>query len=558
MKKKDHRKELENSFAAFVREAWSVIEPNELIWGWHMNAICDHLEAVREGEISRLLMNVPPGFSKSMLTSVLWPAWCWTTQPELRFLCCSHSLDLAMRDSVRCRRLLQSEWYQSYWPLVLVGDQNAKGKYENDHNGFRQAVAAGSVTGARSDHFIIDDPHSVESANSEAMRDTTTQWFLEAVPTRMNNPSAVYDEEGNVIKPASSIVVIMQRLHTQDVSGLILERNLGYTHLMLPMEFEPDRRCSTNLGFEDPREELGELLFPERFPEDVVERDKRILGPYAYAGQFQQRPAPRGGGIIKRDYWQLWDDNEAAAQGLNSADSFPPTDFVLVSVDTAYTEKQENDASYITVWGVWQRGGSQAKNMLTQAGAPIQLVDGRDTMPCLMLLWAKELRVTLHGDTVIQEPGEPKAMFRARQLENRGLVEWIEYAANTYRAERVLIEAKASGITVAQELKRIYKTANWEVELVNPGNMDKVARCYAVQASFANGQIYAPDKSWADHLITQMEVFPKGGKDDGVDSTTQALRWFRERNMLMRQEEISAQIRFEGEYKPKTKAIYDT
>lgn len=556
LEKRERRIDLEESFAEFVKEAWSVIEPNQLIWGWHMDAICMHLEAVRNGEVDRMLINVPPGMSKSMLTSVLWPAWCWTTEPELRFLCCSHSLDLALRDSVRCRRLIQSEWYQSYWPLQLVGDQNAKGKYENNHNGFRQAVAAGSVTGARADHFIIDDPHSVESAASEAMRASTSDWFLEAVPTRLNRPAPVYDSDGNVALPASTITIIMQRLHEDDVSGLCLSRNLGYCHLMLPMEYEPERQCVTEIGFADPRTDVGELMFDARFPREVVERDKKALGPYAYAGQMQQRPAPKGGGIIKRDYWGLWDDEEAHSQGVKDGNAFPPMDFVLVSVDTAFTEKQENDASYITVWGLWQRGGSSAKAMLDRGGVKMQLVDARDTLPSLMLMWAKELRVTMHGDSVERQAFEGRGAFKAREREAWGLIDWIKYAAETYNADKVIIEAKANGITVADEMKRIYRTASWDVELVNPGNADKVARAYASQATFANGQVFAPEKSWADHLMTQCEVFPKGKHDDGVDSTTQAIRWFRERRLLERQEEIAARINDEGLWRPKVKPIY--
>lgn len=547
---------MENDFATFVREAWQVIEPNELIWSWHMSAICMHLEAVRNGEISRMLINVPPGASKSMLTSVLWPAWCWTTEPELRFLCCSHSLDLALRDSVRCRRLLQSEWYQSFWPLELVGDQNAKGKYENNYNGFRQAVAAGSVTGARADHFIIDDPHSVESAASEAMRASTTDWFLEAVPTRLNRPAPVYNSDGEIVKPASTITIIMQRLHEDDVSGLCLSRNLGYEHLMIPMEFEPERRCYTSIGFQDPREEAGDLMFPARFPIEVVERDKKALGPYAYAGQMQQRPSPKGGGIIKREYWQLWDDEEAQSQGVKDGNAFPPMDFVVVSVDTAYTSKQENDASYITVWGLWQRGGASAKTLLSREGAKLEIMDARDTMPSVMLMWSRELRVPLHGETVERGAFEGAGAYKAREREAWGLVDWIKYAAQTYNAEKVLIEAKANGITVADELKRLNKVAPWDVELINPGNADKVARAYSVQATFANGQVFCPDKSWADHLIAQCETFPKGRNDDGVDSMTQALRWLRERRLLQRQEELAAQINEEGLWRPKKKAVY--
>ena len=196
----------------------------------------------------------------------------------MRFLCASHTQSLAIRDSTKMRRLIQSEWYQRRWgdKIVLTGDQNAKTKFENTEAGFREAVAAGSITGSRGDIVIIDDPHSVEGAASDAMRASTIEWFLEAVPTRLNNPAPVYNDDGEIVKPASSIVVIMQRLNEGDVSGVILDKNLGYEHLCLPMEFESDRRCETSIGFEDPREEEGQLLFPDRFPREVVERDKRV------------------------------------------------------------------------------------------------------------------------------------------------------------------------------------------------------------------------------------------------------------------------------------------
>jgi predicted phage terminase large subunit-like protein len=195
--------------------------------------------------------------------------------------------------------------------------------------------------------------------------------------------------------------------------------------------------------------------------------------------------------------------------------------------------------------------------MLAQGGAKIELLDSRDTMPCAMLMWCRELFVPMHGEAVERGEHESKVEFTAREKESWGLVEWIAYAAKTYNADRVIIEAKANGITVAQELKLIYKTSSWDVEMINPGAIDKVARCYAIQPIFTNGQVFAPDKSWADHLITQAEVFPKGRRDDGVDAMTQAIRWLREKNMLQRQDEISAQINHEGTWRPKEKPVYD-
>ena len=145
------------------------------------------LEAVDDNDINRLLINIPPGHMKSLLVSVLWPAWLWgpRNQPNLRFLCASHSQSLAIRDSTRMRRLILSDWYQDRWGdrVKLTGDQNAKTKFENTATGFREAVAAGSITGSRGDIVIIDDPHSVEGASSEAMRATTTEWFLDRKST---------------------------------------------------------------------------------------------------------------------------------------------------------------------------------------------------------------------------------------------------------------------------------------------------------------------------------------------------------------------------------------
>lgn len=284
------RRELyRRSLAAFVRDAWKVLEPGQpYVHGWHIDAICQHLEAVTNGDITRLLINVPPGTMKSMLTGVFWPAWQWGPRglPHSRIIGASHEMGLATRDARRMRQLVASEWYQRLWPIRFVGDQNQKTYFENDATGWRQACAVASMTGRRGDAVLLDDPHSVEAALSEAHRETALRVFQETLPTRLNNPDR------------SAIVVIMQRLHEQDVSGLILENDYGYQHLCLPMEYEPDRHCTTSIGFSDPRETEGELLFPERFPPEVVERDKKIMGAYAYAGQMQQRPAPRSGGFF--------------------------------------------------------------------------------------------------------------------------------------------------------------------------------------------------------------------------------------------------------------------
>ena len=284
-----------DSFAEFVKMAWPVLEPaSDLKWGWSLDAICHHLEAVTKGEIKRLLINVPPGCMKSLLAGVLWPAWEWGPQgrPGLRYLGTAHKQDLGVRDNLKCRRLIQSEWYQARWPLKLTGDQNAKTKFENDHTGFREAMAFTSMTGSRGDRIILDDPLSVDHANSDADLRAAELTFTEALPTRVNNDD-------------SAIVVIMQRLHEKDTAGIILKRDLGYVHLCLPMRFEAERKCVTSIGFEDPRTYDGELLFPERFPEATVKALEKTMGSYASAGQLQQRPAPREGGMFKKAWFPI-------------------------------------------------------------------------------------------------------------------------------------------------------------------------------------------------------------------------------------------------------------
>lgn len=542
------KQDCEDSLSEFIRQAWHIVEPAQpYTHNWHIDFIAAHLQAVSEGEINRLLINVPPGMMKSLLVNVFWPAWEWTTSPGLRYICTAHSQNLAVRDSTKMRRLVQSDWYRDRWgdTVKLTGDVNAKTKFENTETGFREAVAFESMTGVRGDRVTIDDPHSVDSALSEIQRQSTINTFLEAVPTRLTNPAT------------SAIVVIMQRLHVDDVSGIILEKNLGYTHVMLPMEFDPSRKCVTDLGYEDPREEEGELLFEARFPREVVERDKQVMGPWAVAGQFQQTPTPRGGGIVKREWWQLWDDETAKSQGLSSANKYPPMDYIIASLDGAYTSKQENDPSALTVWGVWQRGGQSARRILSRSGEVADIIDDRDTIPSLMLMHAWEKRLPIHGPETIRDPHEPDFLFHRRQRENWGLVEWVIDTCNKYNVDMLLIEAKGPGLSVAQEIKRLNRVNTWGVHLVNPGNADKVARAYAIQPIFSNGTVYSPDKDWADKVITQFESFPKVKHDDLVDSTTQALKYLREKNLIRRPEEVIADIKFQSAYKPASKPVYD-
>ena len=284
------------TLAGFVRHAWPILEPKaRLVWGWPLQAMADHLEAVTRGEITRLLTNCPPGLMKSLLHSVFWPAYEWgpAELPHMRYLTSSYSQDNVMRDNTKMRRLVESEWYQALWPTVrMAHDQNAKGKFENTASGGREGRPFASMTGGRGDRVIIDDPHSTETAESDVERKNTIRIFRESISDRLNDLDR------------SAIVVIMQRLHADDVAGTILKLGLPYEHLSLPMEYEGPTNKATSIGFIDPRTHDGELLLPERFSREAVEALKKVKGTYGYAGQYQQRPTPREGGLFKRQWFE--------------------------------------------------------------------------------------------------------------------------------------------------------------------------------------------------------------------------------------------------------------
>lgn len=297
------------TLAGFVREAWHVLEPNSTyVHNWHIDAICSHLEAVTRGDITRLLINVPPGSMKSLLVSVLWQAWEWGPmgRRSMRFLTTAFNDGPVKRDTRKCRDLIMSEWYRSLWPEVILA-RTAETSFANSDTGTREGVSFGSLTSQRADRLIIDDPHSTETAESPAERTATTRKFREGATNRLNDQAR------------SAIVIIMQRLHEDDISGVVLKFDMGYVHLCLPMEFEAERRCKTPI-FVDPRAADGELLDLGRFPRETVDGLRRDMGSYAFAGQYQQRPAPREGGMFKRRWFTTVSAIPANVQRVRSWD----------------------------------------------------------------------------------------------------------------------------------------------------------------------------------------------------------------------------------------------
>ena len=541
---------------AFVRYFWHVLEPSTpFVDGFALWAICEHLEAVTFGEVTRLLINVPPGFCKSMLVDVFFPAWEWGPmgRQHYRYVAFSYSASLTERDNDRFRTLITSADYRGLYGVELRNKTTLK--VMNTKTGWKLASSVGGVgTGERGDRVIIDDPHNVVEAESEVIRTETVRWFRESVSSRFNDLET------------GAMIVIMQRVHADDVSGAIADLRLDYCHLCIPMEFDCNYQVDgdgnyvqrSTIGWVDPRyvepdpdlpfgEAVaeaqaacdGELAWPERFSAEVVARFKKEAGPYAFAGQFQQQPAPRGGGIFKRAWWQLWDTPDG---------KFPAFDFIIASLDGAFTEKESNSPSALTVWGVFKHPELQQRRIM------------------LIYAWRKFLefsgpRIERLPDEIVTA-GTPAhlarmrdAMYRRRTMEHWGLVEWCADTCKRFKVDRLLIEAKASGMSAASELQNRYGLQNWSIQLC-PVVGDKYARALAVQPTFSQLMVYAPVRDWAEMVIEEMEVFPKGKYLDLTDSTSQAMKYLRDNGLARTDEEVHASEIENVRHRPRLKALY--
>lgn len=511
-------RQLRESFKApgglikFVRHFWDLLEPKTpLVEGWPLEAICLHLEAVTRGEIIRLLINVPPGFMKSLLVNVFWPAWEWACGfANHRYVSFSYAASLTLRDNGRFRDLIISYRYRELFDREFHPRKVGEEKITNSKTGWKLASSVGGVgTGERGDRIIVDDPHNVKESESDVVRAETVRWFRESLSNRLNDMSK------------SAIVVIMQRVHESDVSGAILKDFPEYVHLRVPMEYDFSLKCSTCIGWQDPRTEEGELAWPARFSANVVASLKRVLGAYAYTGQYQQTPEVRGGGIIKRSYWQPWKE-----------DRYPICDYIIASLDSAYTERHDNDPSALTVWGVFK---------------------DRHEIPRALLMYAWEGFVQLH-ELVVTVNWICNPKFKMKDPP--------PYVQKLFRlpVHKLLIESKASGISAAQEMQRLFGNYNaYSIELIDPkklGGGDKVARVNSIEHLFESGVVYAPARKFAEKVIDQMAKFPRAAHDDLTDTASQALRYLRLTGMLQRSEEYAEDYAARAAYAPPARPLY--
>ena len=468
----------ERSLYEFVRQAWHVIEPSTVfVPGWHIEVICGHLEAISLGQLRNLVINIPPRHMKSLLVSVFWPAWEWTRWPDRRWLYSSYASSLSIRDSVNCRRLLESPWYRARWGHMfrLTSDQNTKGRFDNSRSGYRLSISVGgATTGEGGDRIVCDDPHNVAEVESDTVRQGTINWFDVALSTRVNDPKTC------------AKVVVMQRCHQRDLSGHLLEQG-GWEHLCLPAEYEGPGR-TTSIGFVDPRTEIGELLWKDRFGPKEIEDAKRSLGSYGAAGQLQQRPSPAGGGVFKRHWFRYFQP-----RGMN----LPPVivrlpDGTTVSIPAIEVPRQMDEQL--------QSWDCSFKDLATS-----DYVVGQ--------VWGRLGAWFFLGDQVrgrMDCPGTVKAV-RAMKAKWPGTM-------------AILVEDKANGSAVIQMLSHEIPG----ILPVSPGG-GKVARAQAISPLVEAGNIYLPHPDyapWVNDFVEECVSFPNGAHDDQVDAMTQVLlRW---------------------------------
>ena len=504
------RVEGRQSFAEFFRRAWGpgLQEPAELAWNWANDAVAEHLEAVTTGQIRRIIINIPPRHTKSLMASVAWPIWWWLKEPTVRFLCTSHGWELSQELSVKSLQLVQSPWFQDrYGDLVaLKQSPQTQEDYQTVQGGRRIATYVGGGTGQGGDVLLVDDPHNMKKAlHSDAERLAAIRWWAGTAGTRLNQPKTARK------------VLIMQRLHEEDLTGHILATEQGWDHLVLPARYERRHPYSirSSIGFKDPRTVEGELLSPDRFPHDILrELEAQLDGERLNnsAGQLQQRPAHQEGAIIKRSWWREWTEAKT-----------PEFDAVIYSIDTALSEKEAADYSAWTVWGIWRERLDDSDERIARIkelrslGIPVRDHDDLTGGYRYMLIDAWRDRLVY-----------PDLRSHARKVIGRDT------------CDGVLVENKAAGLALIADLRR----AGVPAEVFDPRRYgDKVSRAQQAAPVLHGGLVYvwrSPSSAPAavernariEAVINECASFPNGAHDDWVDTASQFLlstkqRWWR-------------------------------
>jgi predicted phage terminase large subunit-like protein len=456
----------QDSLYQFVRMAWSIVEPETVYEdNWHIIAICDYLQALEEGRIPsrNLMMNVPPGHMKSLLTNVFFPAWVWTRKSDTQFLCYSYSSDLTVRDSMKCRNLVGSDWYQQRFNVRIDEKHDLKDAFNTTRGGYRVCFGmTSSIGGWRGDYILIDDPLEMSKSDSKAERDKVNNSYDSAISSRGRNPKTV------------KRVIIMQRLHEEDLCGHVLEKAETWEQLILPAEYDGERFVSS-IGFTDPRKGIGELLWEKRFDKEYVKFQKSNLGSRGTAGQLQQRPAPISGNTFKREWFKERHDINTFAG-------------IYISSDTASSLSDAAAKSSVVVGG---------------------LTEDYRLLP--IYVWSDKVEFPQLCDKIIeivQRYPEGKVMD-------------------------IVIENKSSGIAAIQTLRQTAPDdiARKIIQFNPPASLSKEERAGVASKWCENGSVILPTPNeWLLEFEKELFDFPNGKYKDSVDAFVQLILWLE--NML--------------------------
>jgi predicted phage terminase large subunit-like protein len=478
--------QLSSSLRLFIDEAWKQLLPSkQMKSNWHIDAICEHLEAVTAGDILRLQVWIPRAMMKSLCVSTFWPVWEWTRDPGLTYWSASYDLFLASQHVGKSLTLLQTPWFQARWGhmfnMIKVGERF----YSNDHGGKRLATAPGSTAlGVHGQRIIIDDPinFAAADATSRVVLEGTNDWYGGAVQGSKEDPIL------------SAEVIIMQRLHENDLAAYAHDMFPGeWTVLCLPERYEHDHPYAWR---QDPRKE-GDLLWPERRSAKESDAMARSLGSHRASAQMQQRPGAREGEILKRYWWRFYDPKLFTDDTLK--DRRPKFRMVVQSIDAPLKDKQSNDLLAMQAWAV--------------VGGDRYLIDLKKGN----MSFSQAKRATL------EQARHVRTLF-------------------PHAAHYVLIESAGYGDELHTELKR---ELTGVTKLSHAREGDKVLRAEAASADLESGNCYLPgqregrdemsmpdeSKCSADivDFINSCAVFPNGRYDDDVDAFTQAVNWIRSR-----------------------------
>ena len=455
----------EADLRTFIRTAWPILHPGQpYLHNWHIDLIAEYLMAIDAGELKRVIFNIPPRFMKSIEITVMWPVWSWIHRPESSWQFWSYSSDLMTTHSLNRRTIVESEWYQGLWGdrVTLAGDENRKQIFMNERRGVMDATR--SKTGKGGNRLVIDDPVDPEDALSPTTRNGANRFFDLTLSSRLNNPAE------------DAIVIVMQRLHEDDLTGHVEEQ--GFTKVSIPAIAEERTTYSFPISGKTIEREKGDLLWPERFPKEVIDGFKVSHGAYGFASQYQQRPVPLGGAIFSSAKW-----------GRYRREELPETFGRVIGVaDTAHEAGQENDFSVLALWGEGRVGWYLLDLFRKQMEYPDLEAVSRE-------MWARWRRLP------------------------RG-----------WRPHRLVIENKSSGIALRQRLTRETRIP---IEPFNPGTKDKTARAHSISGYQASGRLFLPERS-GDALsdidtgafIAEHALFPNAKHDDQVDTTVMAVLWF--------------------------------